>query len=301
MRLLRGSSLLFPVALAALAWAGDLSEVEKQFQSQYVGKILTFRHTYAGDKLWFAADGQLLDKATNSPWTLSGQLQVTQLTIDENAIEIHGKRIFLFFDPETRKFCDIREARKKQKETANLFGDLEEFDVEKDRAVEIDIALPLHWTDAKAFRSAIETVFLGPSEPITSVVPEFLLVYFGKQNVKLEKLPNTDIPIYEAKQAGVIPPKAIYSPEPEYSEVARRAKYSASLTVMIVVGPDGTVKNIQITEPAGLGLDEQAAQTMSTWKFKPGEKDGKPVAVRVYMDICFDLHLASQSTCPSSP
>jgi Gram-negative bacterial TonB protein C-terminal len=37
------------------------------------------------------------------------------------------------------------------------------------------------------------------------------------------------------------------------------------------------------------GLDEQAVTAMKKWVFKPGTKDGKPVAVRVDVEMSFRL------------
>lgn len=37
------------------------------------------------------------------------------------------------------------------------------------------------------------------------------------------------------------------------------------------------------------GLDEQAVNALKQWEFKPGMKDGKPVAVRIYVQSRFTL------------
>ena len=37
------------------------------------------------------------------------------------------------------------------------------------------------------------------------------------------------------------------------------------------------------------GLDEQAVAAAKRWEFKPGTKDGKPVAVRVTLEMSFTL------------
>jgi TonB family protein len=62
-------------------------------------------------------------------------------------------------------------------------------------------------------------------------------------------------------------------------------------TVMIsgVVGVDGTVRDVQVVQPAGLGLDEKAVESVGTWRFKPGIKDGMPVPVMVEVEVNFRL------------
>ncbi len=87
----------------------------------------------------------------------------------------------------------------------------------------------------------------------------------------------------------VTSPVPIYKPDPSYSERARYAKYSAIVVLWIVVDPHGVVTDIRVLQPAGLGLDEIAIKTVRTWKFKPGMRDGVPVAVRVTVSISFHI------------
>lgn len=88
---------------------------------------------------------------------------------------------------------------------------------------------------------------------------------------------------------GVTQPIPIYAPDPPYSEQARKAKYQGSVVLSIVVDPQGTVHNIQVVKPLGLGLDQEAVKTVSTWKFKPGERNGVPVAVQMLVEVTFRL------------
>jgi len=84
-------------------------------------------------------------------------------------------------------------------------------------------------------------------------------------------------------------PVAVYSPEPEYSEEARKAKYQGYVILQIVVGEDGGVKDIRVVRPVGLGLDAKAIEAVAKWRFKPGIKDGKPVAVIATVEVTFRL------------
>jgi TonB family protein len=56
-----------------------------------------------------------------------------------------------------------------------------------------------------------------------------------------------------------------------------------------VVGEDGRVRDVRVVRGAGMGLDEQALNTVQGWRFKPSERGGK--AVPVYMTIEVDFHL----------
>jgi TonB family protein len=89
---------------------------------------------------------------------------------------------------------------------------------------------------------------------------------------------------------GVSAPKAIYSPDPEYSEEARKAKYQGVCVLSLIVGPDGKPRDIHVARSLGLGLDEKAIEAVNQWKFEPAQKDGKPVAVAINVEVQFRLY-----------
>jgi outer membrane biosynthesis protein TonB len=48
-------------------------------------------------------------------------------------------------------------------------------------------------------------------------------------------------------------------------------------------------QQIKVIRPIGLGLDEKAIDAVHKWRFKPGLKDGKPVAVAATIEVNFRL------------
>ncbi|HEX4604565.1 MAG TPA: energy transducer TonB, partial [Candidatus Angelobacter sp.] len=88
---------------------------------------------------------------------------------------------------------------------------------------------------------------------------------------------------------GVSMPRAIYSPEPEFSEEARRSKYQGEVVLLATIGADGLPRNLTVVRSLGMGLDEKALETVRTWRFDPAKKDGRPVAVQ--MNIIVNFHL----------
>jgi len=89
---------------------------------------------------------------------------------------------------------------------------------------------------------------------------------------------------------GVSAPRAIYSPEPDYSEEARKAKYQGMVILQVVVDADGRSRDIRVARSAGMGLDEKAIEAVRHWRFEPGTKDKRPVAVVVNVEVNFRLY-----------
>ncbi len=88
---------------------------------------------------------------------------------------------------------------------------------------------------------------------------------------------------------GVSAPSVLYKVDPEYSEEARKAKYSGTVLISLIVDPSGKAQNIKVVRSLGLGLDEKAMEAVAKWKFKPGMKGGVPVAVQATIEVNFRL------------
>jgi TonB family protein len=89
---------------------------------------------------------------------------------------------------------------------------------------------------------------------------------------------------------GVGIPACIYCPAPLYDDAARAAKYQGTIVLSVVVTPDGRSDSILVLKGAPFLLNKQAMEAVQKWKFKPAEKDGKPVRVRVPIEITFRVN-----------
>jgi periplasmic protein TonB len=88
---------------------------------------------------------------------------------------------------------------------------------------------------------------------------------------------------------GVSAPRVLIKVDPDYSEDARKAKYQGTVLLSVVVDEHGIVRDIRVLRPLGLGLDQKAIEAVAQWKFRPGMKDGKPVAVQATIEVNFRL------------
>jgi len=95
----------------------------------------------------------------------------------------------------------------------------------------------------------------------------------------------------EAGAQGVVPPRLVKSVKPAYTSEAMRARIEGTVFMSAVVREDGTVDEIAIVKSldATYGLDEEAIKALKLWKFEPGTVKEKPVAVRVRIEMDFNL------------
>jgi periplasmic protein TonB len=89
---------------------------------------------------------------------------------------------------------------------------------------------------------------------------------------------------------GVSAPHAIYDPEPEYSEEARKAKYQGVVVLQVVIGADGRPRDIRVARTLGMGLDQKAIDAVRQWRFEPALRERQPVAVVVNIEVNFRLY-----------
>jgi periplasmic protein TonB len=115
------------------------------------------------------------------------------------------------------------------------------------------------------------------------------LLFCGSVVLAQDPPDKTPEVVYEVG-SGVTSPKPIYTPDPEYSESARKKKINGTVTLAMIVTADGKVRDPKITRSLDKGLDKQALAAVSIWRFEPATKDGNPVAVHISADVTFRLY-----------
>jgi TonB family protein len=281
------ATLLF---IALIAPAARASDPQAQLVSEYPDKVLTLRRFYEGDHLHFLSDGKLRGDAAIGPWTLDSGIQVNEIRVHNGLLEIKARRIQIVFDAKQQTgqsptAIDLLTTlgsmsggdRKKMEKLLRKFQ------------VEIEIELPSGDPNESDIRSAIHAVFFAPGESMIDAVPPYWRKYFAKSEGN-PKTPVLKEPVHEKVGKGVSPPHVVSSPDPAYSDVARKARYQGTLVLWLVVDRTGAPRDIRIERPLGLGLDEQAVDAVTNWKFKPAMKDGNPVAVQINVEVSFRLY-----------
>lgn len=95
--------------------------------------------------------------------------------------------------------------------------------------------------------------------------------------------------VYKASE--VTPPTLVKDVKPKYTAAAMDAGIEGTILLDVVVGEDGTVGDVEVTRSLDTvhGLDEEAIESVKQWRFRPGRKDGKAVAVLCEIELTFKL------------
>jgi TonB family protein len=90
---------------------------------------------------------------------------------------------------------------------------------------------------------------------------------------------------------GVSWPRLIVEVKPNYTAEAMRARIEGIVELEIIVHADGSVGSIRLVRSldSRFGLDEEAITAVRRWRFDPARHLGKPVQVRVPVEVSFSL------------
>jgi TonB family protein len=89
---------------------------------------------------------------------------------------------------------------------------------------------------------------------------------------------------------GVSLPVCVFCPSPDYTDLARVAKYRGTVELSLIVTKDGVVESVAVLKGAPFSLTGQAIEAVKKWKFEPAKAHGQSVPVRVPVDIQFQLY-----------
>ena len=113
----------------------------------------------------------------------------------------------------------------------------------------------------------------------------------AEMNVELPYLKNASgwERIYSISDPGIVEPRAIRMPEPDYSETARRKRIEGTVKLVATVGANGRTRDITVSEPLEPSLDENAIAAIKHWTFEPCTLHHKPVACRMKVEVDYRL------------
>lgn len=297
--------LLFGVVMSSQLIALPGNDLENAISTQLKDKMLILLHPLGKESLQFNADGTLIKGGSPGPWTVYGAIQVNKVQLRPDKLRVQGQRIFISF--KSSQPAPYVFALRKNRNIPPCKPSVE---------VEIKLDHPLNSFDQ--VQATLSKVFALNKQDFLNSVPELwrsyiadnldldpaqagALQYISANSTHARKSPDANAktssttgnqPDQVIFHVGndVKAPKAMSTPEPEFSEAARYEKYQGVVVVSIVVDKDGNVANVNIVRPLGLGLDEQAANGIRYWRFNPGTHNGEPVAVAMNIEVSFNLY-----------
>ncbi|HEX7287150.1 MAG TPA: energy transducer TonB [Candidatus Angelobacter sp.] len=274
---------LLGIASMCVAQTADHQDLAGALNKHYLNQTLVLRRAVTENSQTYDSAGTLLSPAHEGPWTVCSGLKPTAIRITTDEVRIEGDRLtFAFESPQTGLAPTKTPGKNKKKNHIQIMVKLSEPLVSLEQA------------DA-----VLSKVFAMTDDDVIQSVPEFWKNYLTKRT-ELKKAPESRKAEAEnparKKDAvfnvgnGVTAPRAIHTPEPNFSDVAKEAKYHGVVVLSAVIDETGRVLNPYITRPAGMGLDEKAIEVVQSWRFKPGMRDGQPVKVEMTLEIAFNLY-----------
>ena len=97
-----------------------------------------------------------------------------------------------------------------------------------------------------------------------------------------------DDTVYEPG-GNVKPPKLTHYVEPEFSPSSKEAFVEGPVKISTVVNAEGNPTVCRIISGLSTQEDRTAMEALKQWRFDPGTKAGKPVKVKITIEIDFHL------------
>ena len=92
-------------------------------------------------------------------------------------------------------------------------------------------------------------------------------------------------PVYDLGP-GINPPRITKQVNPEYSGT-KGVRVVGSVTIALVVTSRGLPQDPHVLKSLDKEIDASAVEAVKQWRFAPAQKEGKPVAVRIAVEIEF--------------
>jgi hypothetical protein len=265
---------LFLVGAAMLLLRGvvtvraEVSEADQTaLRAQYVKKVLIFRKSFrALDHLEVKEDGSVAGNPKPGFWSMDGACQV-------QGVEFRRDRV-------TFK-CAKLWANVKDDGQLHYFPASAALKGKTDYPESIDMVFRIgkKAMSASDFKDRLSQIFLREGEAMLSATPAPIAAYIQKVPVE------PDIDPANGKLFDGTPPKAISTPSPGLSREATLVGQAGKEGFVALVDEEGRANVMAFTHILQYGLEETTMEAVKGWKFQPALKDGKPVAVRMAMEL----------------
>lgn len=225
------------------------------------GQVLALREPVEGKELQFDVTGAR-QKGKPGLWTTDSYIHVAEIEVAPDKITLRGKR---------------REA---------WFVRGEVVPVNDDRGdVKIEI---LTAPGRTGLGDALHKIFLSSKEKIDiSSTKRCWKDAQASAAVPANSPEGRD----EKVRAGISAPRPTKTPDPKYSEDARRDHVEGTVILFVKLSAQGRPQEICVVRPLGHGLDQEAIDAVREWRFEPARRGSEPVPVQVNIEVNFRLSM----------
>jgi len=251
---LRSSLVLLIFCLCAITVNAD--SVKDELNQQYKKKVIAIRSALTPGVQRFDSNGQSLNPPPTGAWRLYGGIYVEKVSLSSKALRFQGRRIGVGVDKQGRRAL-----------------------VSMEKSVKVNISLDHPLTSVNEAQAILGKVFLK-SDNIEDAQPELRR---ADVDIATEQ-------IFHAMKDNVKAPRATYTPEPQFSEAARRARFQGIVILMIRVDKTGKISRVKLKRALGYGLDQNAMDILKTWRFEPATLNDEPVPVEMTVEVAFNLY-----------
>jgi hypothetical protein len=252
----------------AVALPAGLSEAaQTALRAEYAKKVLIFRKSYRLlSRLEVNADGGVAGNLKPGFWSMDGACQVQDLEFRADRVTVRCAKLWANVkdDGQLHYFPA----------SAALKGN-----TDYPQNIEVVFRLAKAEMSADKFKEHLNQIFLAEGESLMAATPSPIVAYI--QKVMIEP----DIDPTGGKQFDGTPPKAISTPSPDLSREAALVGQAGKEGFVALVDEQGRASVMGFTHLLQYGLEETTMEAVRSWKFQPAMKDGKPVAVRMAMEI----------------
>jgi TonB family protein len=279
----RKAAFLLLAASLLQATIAHTDSLKDDLDHKYKKQVLALRTPFTHGDQKFDSAGQPIGARSSGRWLTYGAIYVEKLNLTKDTLRLEGPRVA---------------ARSVKEEGKTYLTNLS-----KPVKIEIHLDQPLNSFDQA--QALMERVFFPEGDVAQHATPELRRSddnitddEIAHVSFRLSRPPEGNVPDDNAdrdkadhdKQGTVLAPKAIYTPEPEFSEPARRAKFQGTVVLQIVVSKKGEVVRVKLVRALGMGLDQNAMEGVERWRFAPATRNGQPVAVALNIEVAFNLY-----------
>jgi TonB family protein len=248
---------LLCVMTIAVARADQLSD---DLNSQYQRRVFGVRYPIHGGSQEFDSDGHPLNPGPAPAWEIYGGVLIERVRLNNDQLHIECLRVV----PSDRM------------ESGNpvviTLGSKTNFDIHLDH--------PL--TSMDDAKTVLGRVFYLDENDAGHRKPELRRTGSSTLNpVRFDAV---------SKAPGFVAPKPQYTPEPEFSDAARRTRFQGTVSLSILIDAQGAVAAVRLERGLGQGLDENAMETVKNWRFSPAISNGAPVSLWMHVDVDFHFY-----------